>query len=329
MSHIAPTLQTFFSDRLMRQREASPRTIAAYRDTIRLLLNYAHARHGIQPAKLSWQDLDATLISAFLDYLEHERGNCARTRNARLAAIRSLYAHAALQHPEHAHLIARVLAIPPKRHQRRDVHYLTPEEGNALINAPDRRTWTGRRDHSLMLLAMQTGLRVSELITLDCSDVRLDSGAHVRCHGKGRKSRAVPITAATANHLRTWLKERSGTPHEPLFPTSTGKRLSRDAIERLVAKHAERAADEHPTLRDKQVTPHVLRHSNAMNLLHAGVDTSVIALWLGHANIRSTNAYLHADITIKQRALDRTTAPNTRTGTYRPPDTLLAYLESL
>ncbi|MGH2780802.1 MAG: tyrosine-type recombinase/integrase [Thermoleophilaceae bacterium] len=329
MSTLAPTLQSFFSDRLLRQRHASPHTVAAYRDTFRLLLAYAERKLGRQPCQLAIADLDAPLIAGFLDHLEHERGNSVRTRNARLAAIHSLFRFAALRHPEHAALIQRVLAIPPKRFGRTLITHLTPPEIDALLKSPDRTTWTGRRDHALLLVAIQTGLRASELTGLTCSDVHLESGAHLSCRGKGRKERITPLTATTVAALRTWLAERAGQPADPLFPTRRGRQLSRDALERRLSKHTRIAVRGCPSLHDKKITPHVLRHTAAMQLLHAGVDTTVIALWLGHERVDTTQIYLHADLSIKERALARTTPPHTPPGRYRPPDTLLAFLESL
>ena len=329
MTLIAPTLQMFFTDRLAQQRQVSPRTIAAYRDTLRLLLGFVHQKTGKLPSQLDWDDLDATMISGFLNHLEDERHNTVRTRNVRLTAIRSLFSYAALRHPEHALLIQRVLAIPPKRFEKRIVTYLTPAEIDALVAAPDQSRWEGRRDRTLMLLAIQTGLRVSELIGLNCCDVTLGTGANVRCEGKGRKQRAVPLATTVQALLRSWLTERAGLPHDPLFPTRTGRRLSRDAVALRVSTHADTAAKQCPTLLGKRIHPHVLRHSCAMSLLQAGVDTSVIALWLGHAGIRSTDAYIHADISIKEKALALTTPASARPGRYHPPDKILAFLESL
>ena len=329
MTALAPTLQAFFTDRLIGQRQASPHTIAAYRDTLRLLLTFAAQRTGKQPSLLDVDDLDAPLIGAFLDHLEHERGNSPRTRNARLAAIRSLFRYAALRHPEHAATIGRVLAIPPKRFERALITFLTEPEIAALLAAPDRGTWTGRRDHAMLLLAAQTGLRASELIALTRGEVHLGVGAHLSCLGKGRKQRITPLTEQTVAVLRTWLAERAGQPDQPLFPTRTGHALSRDAIERRIAMHAETATAACPTLAAKKITPHVLRHTAAMRLLHAGVDTSVIALWLGHEQIETTQVYLHADIALKEQALARTTPLDTPPGRYRPPDALLAFLEAI
>jgi integrase/recombinase XerD len=320
---LAPTLQAFFTDRLIHQRGASPHTIAAYRDTLRLLLTFAQQQLSKPPSALDLADLDAALIGAFLDHLQHERGNSVRTRNARLAAIHSLFRFAALRHPEQAALIQRVLAIPPKRFDKALITYLSPTEIEALLAAPDRLTHAGRRDHALLLLAVRTGLRVTELVNLNRADLHLGTGAHVNCLGKGRKHRSTPLDKQTVAVLKTWLDERpGGEPDEPLFPTRTSGRMSRDAVQRLVTKHAIAAGL-------NAVTPHVLRHTTAMQLLHAGVDIAVIALWLGHEQAETTQIYLHADMTIKQRALDRTTPPNTKPGRYQPSDSVLAFLENL
>ena len=329
MTPLAPTLQAFFTQRLIGQRRASPNTIAAYRDTFRLLLAFAETRTGRPPSRLQLEDLDAALILAFLEHLETDRRNGARTRNARLAAVHSLFRFAALAHPEHAQLIARVIAIQPKRADRTIVTFLTEAEVDALLAAADRSTWLGRRDHALLLLAIQTGLRVSELTGLRHADVTLDHGAHVRCEGKGRKQRITPLTRQTIGVLRAWLAENPGAPTCPLFPANHGGRLSRDAVERLLAKHAAVAAQRCPTLTVKHVSPHVLRHTSAMRLLHAGVDTTVIALWLGHESTRTTDIYLQADLALKEKALARTAPPRTHAGRYRAPDSLLAFLDGL
>jgi len=329
MTGLAPILQAFFTDRLARQRDASPHTIAAYRDTWRMLLAFASTSTGKQPCQLELTDLDAPLVGGFLDHLEHDRGNSPRTRNARLAAIHSLFGYAALRCPEHADTIARVLAIPAKRYDKALVTWLTEPELTALIAAPDRSTWAGRRDHALILLAAQTGLRISELTGLTIGDVHLGTGAHVSCHGKGRKDRITPLTSATITVLHGWLAERGGQPAQPLFPNRTGGRLSRDAIEHRLARHTATAAASCPTIRAKKITAHTLRHTAAMRLLHAGTDTSVIALWLGHEQADTTQIYLHADLALKEQALARTTPLHTKPGRYRPPDKLLAFLEAL
>ncbi len=329
MSPLAPALQSFFTDRLIRQRHVSSHTIAAYRDSLRLLLGFASAQTGVAPSALDLADLDAPLIGGFLDHLETERCNTVRTRNARLAAIHSLFRFAALDHPEHADSIARVLAIPPKRFDRALITYLTEPEVDALLAACDQSTWTGRRDHALLLLAVQTGLRISELTRLTRRDLHLGPGAHVACHGKGRKDRITPLTTNTVAVLRQWLSELAGDTDAPLFPTRSGAPLSRDAIEHRIAHYTGKAANDCPSLQTKTITAHVLRHTTAMRLLHAGIDTSVIALWLGHVSIDTTQIYLHADLEIKQRALARTRPPNTRAGRYQPPDSLLTWLETL
>jgi integrase/recombinase XerD len=329
MSALAPTVQAFFTQRLLRERNASPHTIAAYRDTIRLLLRFTATRCGREPSMLDIADLDADTVAAFLDHLQTDRGNSARTRNARLAAIHSLYRYAALRHPEHAHDIQRVLSIPPKRTDRALVTFLDRDETDALLGAPDRATWTGRRDHALLVLAIQTGLRASELTTLNVGDVQLAGAAHVTCEGKGRKQRITPLTRTTSAVIRVWLDERAGNPNHPLFPTIRGQRLTRDALERRLAIHVEHATQRQPSLHEKNVTLHTLRHTAAMQLLHAGIETTVIALWLGHERVETTHIYLHADLALKEKALARTKPPDAKPGRYRPPDTLLAFLEAL
>jgi site-specific recombinase XerD len=329
MTALAPTLQAFFTDRLMSQRQASRHTIAAYRDTFRLLLGFASEQTRTTPSALDVGDLDAPLIGTFLEHLEAKRGNSVRTRNARLAAIHSLFAYAALRHPEHAASIQRVLAIPAKRFDRELVTYLTESETDALLAACDRSTWTGRRDHAMLLLAVQTGLRVSELIGLTCADLVLGRGAHVHCVGKGRKERRTPLLPSTAAVLKVWLSERGDYPNDPLFPTSTGRKLSRDAVEHRIGKHTADAAKQCGSLAVKPVTVHTLRHTAAMRLLLSGVDITVIALWLGHENIATSQIYLHADMTQKERAIERTRPPDTKPGRYRPPDPVMAFLEAL
>jgi integrase/recombinase XerD len=329
MTTLAPTLQAFFTDRLLRQRQASPNTIAAYRDTFKLLLAFAEQRTGNPPSRLALDDLDAPLIAAFLDHLEQTRRNSARTRNARLAAVHSLFRYAALHHPEHSATIQRVLAIPPKRFDRTIVVYLTDEEVHALLAAPGRNTWIGRRDHAMLATMIQTGLRVSEITALTVDDLHLNTGAHLSCVGKSRKQRITPLTTTTVALLQAWAAERGGGPADPLFPTRTGARLSRDALERRITKHAAAAALSCPSIDAKAVTPHTLRHTAAMRLLDAGVDTTVIALWLGHENVATTQIYVHADLAVKEQALARTAPTDTTPGRYRPDDSLLVYLEGL
>jgi integrase/recombinase XerD len=329
MTAIAPTLQAFFTDRLMSQRHASPNTIAAYRDAFRLLLQYAADQTGTKPSLLDFNDLDAPLVGAFLTHLERDRRNSPRTRNNRLAAIHSLFAYASLRHPEHAASIGRVLAIPAKRFERNLVTFLTEPEADALLAACDRTTWAGRRDHALLLLAIQTGLRISELTALTLADVTLSVGAHVHTIGKGRKERRTPLLPLTVSVLKVWLAERGGLGADPLFPTITGQLLSRDALEHRLAVHVRTASANCPSLRAKTITVHTLRHTAAMRLLESGVDVTVIALWLGHEQVSTTNIYLHADMTQKERAIARVTPPVTKPGRYLASDSILTFLDTL
>ena len=329
MTPLAPLLEAFFTDRLLRQRRVSPHTVAAYRDTFRLLLRFAQAHLTLSPANLQLSHLDATLISAFLDHLETERKNSVRARNARLAAIRSFFQYLAFEEPAYSAMIQRVLAIPQKRFERPLVCFLTHDELMALLAAPDQHTWLGRRDHALLLLAVQTGLRVSELTALRRNSVVLDRGAHVRCHGKGRKERCTPLGHQVVRVMRAWLRGSNSAPSDPLFPSLRGGALSRDAVERLVAKYATLAGDNCPSLKSKRVTPHVLRHTTAIQLLQAGVERTVIALWLGHEQIETTQMYLDADLAMKEQALAKTAPPTVTLTRYKPPDALLAFLESL
>jgi len=306
-------LQSFFTERLLTQRQVSSHTIASYRDTFRLLLRF---------------DLDADLVGSFLTSLEQQRRCSARTRNARLTAIRSFFTYASFQEPGLSAHIQRVLAIPYKRQTRPMVAFLSHEEIEAVLAAPGTSTWLSRRDHALLTLAFQTGLRLSELTSLDRSAIAFGPGAHVRCRGKGRKDRSTPLTTGTAAVLRAWLKE-PGPVTEVLFPNARGGRLSADSVQYLVRKYTQVAAVRCTTLRGKRVSPHVLRHSAAMELLAAGVDSSVIALWLGHESVNTTQIYLHAHLALKEAALARTTPPNVRPGRFRPDDQLLAFLSAL
>ena len=331
MSALAPTLQSFFSDYLVSQRAASAHTITSYRDTFRLLLGYLNERTGVAPSALEFSDLNVEHVAGFLTTLEEKRANSPRTRNARLAAIHSFFNYATLRHLEHAELIARVLAIPPKNTQRSDVTYLSDPEVEALLAAPARTTWTGRRDHALLLVLVTTGLRVSELNFLTRGDVCTDRHtAHVVCHGKGRKDRITPLDSVTAKILRVWVSENFGSDSDPLFVArGTMRRMTTDAVAQRVKIHSITAAATCSSLVSRNVTPHVLRHTCAMRMLAAGLDATTISLWLGHESPDSTRHYLHADLALKQRALDRTTPPHTQPGRYAPPDKLLAFLEAL
>ncbi len=329
MTLLAPSMQTYFTNRLIGQRRASPNTIAAYRHTFGLLLRFTTDQTGVPPSELDIAQLDAPLIASFLDHLQTQRGNTIATRNNRLAAIHSLFAYLALHHPEHADTIARVLAIPAKRTERNLLTYLTDPEVDALLAACDQAIWTGRRDHAMLALTIQTGLRISELIALNCQDITLGTGANVHTTGKGRKTRRTPLIPTIRAVLTAWIAERAGDPAEPLFPTRTGTRLSRDAVEHRLAIHLQTATATCPSLKTKHITMHTLRHTAAMRLLLAGNDITVIALWLGHEQISTTSIYLHADMTHKQKAIDRTQPINAKPGRYRPTDTLLAFLEAL
>jgi len=322
-------VQRFFTERLATQLRASPNTVASYRDTFRLLLKYASDRFGRAPTDLQVAEIGAELVGDFLDFVETTRGNGARSRNTRLSAIRSFFKYVAANEPQLLHHCQRVLAMPSKRHDKRAINYLNRAEIEALIAAPDIASWFGRRDRTLLLLALQAGLRVSELINLTCSDVVLGSGAHVRCIGKGRKERSTPLRKDCVKTLRTWLAERAGADAEPLFVSNRGDRLSRDAVERIVRKYADIALSKCPTMKTKRVTPHVLRHSAAMQLLQNGVDRTVIALWLGHESVETTQMYIHADIQLKEKAMTKTTPVGTPTGRHRPNDELIAFLEAL
>jgi integrase/recombinase XerD len=322
-------LQAFFTDRLIRQRSASPHTIASYRDCFRLLLHFAAEELAKDPSGLRIEDLDVPFIIEFLDHVEKDRGNSVRSRNARLAAIHSFFRYVSFCEPAYADLCRRILAIPSKRHERRPIEFLRREEIDALLAAPDTATWTGRRDRTFLLVAVQTGLRISELIGLRCKDVVLGTGAHVRCEGKGRKQRCTPLRREAAAPMVSWLREREGEPEDPVFPSIRGGALSRDAVERLVQRHCKVAQRQCPSLERKRVTPHVLRHTAAMELLHHGVDRSVIALWLGHESVETTHMYLHADMRLKEQALSRMAPVDVKPYRYQPHTQLLAFLESL
>ena len=322
-------IEAFFTNRLMRQRQASPNTIASYRDSFCLLFKFSKQRLNKEPSALSIEDLDSAFIGSFLEHIEKDRGNCARSRNVRLAAIHSFFKYIALQDPSHSALIQRVLSIPTKKYDRKPVDFLTKPEIDALLAAPDLKTWNGRRDRALLLLGIQTGLRVSELTGLTCKDIVLDSGAHVRCKGKGRKDRCIPLSKELVTTLRSWLKERSGQPDDPLFPNARGGFLSRDGVEYLLAKHAAVAGLNCPSIKKKRISPHVLRHTTAMELLQHGVDITVIALWLGHESPETTQVYLQADMKMKEKALAKITPANVKPGRYQPGDQLLAFLKNL
>jgi site-specific recombinase XerD len=322
-------LQSFFTTRLMSQRKVSPHTIASYRDTFRLLLRFAQVRLRKTPSQLCLDELDASFVGAFLDDLEAHRGNGARSRNLRLTAVRSFFRYAALEAPAHARIIQRVLAIPNKRQPRALVAFLTRPEIDALLAVPNQQTWLGRRDHAFLLTAVQTGLRLSEMTALRHEDISLGTGAHVHCHGKGRKERCTPLTKPTVSVLKAWMREQGREDTKTLFPSARGGRLSAVGVQHMVARHAAKARKTCPTLRKKRVSPHVLRHAAAMELLQAGVDRALIALWLGHESVETTQIYLDADLALKEQILAKTKPVKGRAGRYRPDDDLLTFLKEL
>lgn len=329
MNALAISLQTYFTTFAHTQRDLSVNTIASYRDTWRMLLKYLTSTLRISTDAVDFDSLTAMNITGFLDYLEQERHNSTKTRNTRLTAIRAVLGRALPDHPEHAATITQVLAIPPKRTIRPIIEFLTPVELDALLAAPDSTTWTGRRDHALLTMAAQTGLRISEICSLTHDDIHLGAGPHIACTGKGRRQRITPLTRATVDTMKRYLAERMTRPGSALFCGPHGKPLSRDALEHRLATHVDTARTACPSLTRKHITMHTLRHTAAMNLLAAGVDVSVIALWLGHADTHSTDTYLHADMAIKQTAIDRTRPPHVHPGIYRPTPDILAWLKSL
>lgn len=329
VSSFQALVQRFFTDRLLKQLGASPHTVAAYRDAFRLLLQFASEHLGRAPSELRTEDLDAPFLGKFLDHLEVARGNCTRTRNNRVAALHAFFQYVAISEPVLSLQCQRVLAIPSKRYERGPVEFLTEEEAAALVTAPDPATWIGRRDKALLLVAVQTGLRNSEITSLRRQDVEFGTGAHVRCIGKGRKMRCTPLLPDVAAVLKEWMSQQDGKPDDPVFPSSNRKRLSADALQRLVSRHVATARQTCPSLTAKKVTPHTLRHGAAMALLRRGVDLTVIALWLGHESSETTQIYLHADMQLKEKALAHATPSNVVPDRFRPPDALLAFLESL
>jgi integrase/recombinase XerD len=322
-------LQYFFTSRLNNQLNASPNTIASYRDTFRLLLKFISANIGRVPTKLRVEDIDVEQVVLFLEFIEKTRENSISSRNVRLSAIKSFFKYVAENEPQILYHCQRILAIPSKRSIKREISYLNRSEIEALISAPDLSNWYGRRDYTILLLAVQTGLRVSELTSLKCKDVVLGTGAHVKCFGKGRKKRSTPLRKDCASSLKNWIDERSADPNDPLFVNNRGKTLSRDSIERIVKKYTEIASCKCPSIKGKRITPHVLRHTTAMQLLKSGVDCTLIALWLGHESVETTQIYIHADISLKEKIIEKMKPLSIPVGRYKPDDKLLAFLESL
>jgi site-specific recombinase XerD len=326
---LAPLLERFFTQRLMQERRVSPHTICSYRDTFRLLLRFSQQRRHKPPSALAFEEIDAPLVVAFLDYLEKQRGLTVRSRNLRLTAIHSFFRYVAFELPTHLAQIQRVLAIPSKRFTRTLVRFLTRSEVDSLLAAPDRNTWFGRRDHAFILLAVQTGLRLSEITAITRDDLVLEAGAHVRVIGKGRKERCTPLAKPTVAVLKAWLREPLRGDGRLLFPNAKGDRLTVHGVKYLLNKHAATAAKVCPSLNGKRVTVHLLRHTMALEMLQAGVDRAVIALWLGHESVETTQIYLEATLAMKEQALARTTPLCGRPGRFRPGDQLLSFLNSL
>jgi integrase/recombinase XerD len=328
-ANLPALLQSFFTTRLMTQRKASPHTIASYRDTFRLLLQFAQARLRKAPSQLELKDLDGTLIGVFLEDLEKRRSNGPRSRNLRLTAIRSFFRYASLEAPAQSGVIQRVLAIPNQRQPRALVGFLTRPEIEALLAAPNRTTWLGRRDHAFLLTAVQTGLRLSEMTSLRHEDISLGAGAHVHCRGKGRKERCTPLAKPTVAVLRAWIREQGREDSKTLFPSTRGGPLSADGVQHLLTRHVTKARKTCASLRKKRVSPHVLRHAAAMELLQAGVDRAVIALWLGHESVETTQIYLDADLALKEQALAKTNPVKGTPKRFQADDELLAFLKQL
>lgn len=326
---LGPLLQQFFMERLINQQHASSRTVSAYRDCFRLLLGFAERRLHRRPADLALEDLHAALILQFLDYLEKERHNCIRSRNARFAAIRSFMHFAAYKEPSALAIIQSVLAIPMKRFDRPLIGFLTRAHIEAIIAATDAATPAGRRDRVMFATLYNTGARVSEVIGMRVDDLILDTSPAVRIQGKGRKERTVPLWASTASQLRRWIRERHAMPEQPLFPNRTGGALSRTMVTERLQLAVQGAASQHPELLRRPISPHLFRHSIAMHMLQAGVDITVIALWLGHENPSTTHMYVEADLAMKERALHSVQPPTTKSTRYRPPDRVLQFLQSL
>ncbi|MDO8127743.1 MAG: site-specific integrase [Candidatus Brocadiales bacterium] len=319
----------FFLKRLINQKNVSPQTVSTYRDTFRLLLTFLQEQTHKTPSHLTLEDLDAPMILRFLDYLEIERGNSIRSRNARLSAIRSFFHYASYLEPASMAIIQRGLAIPLKRSDRPLVEFLSVEEVEALITAPDCSTWSGKRDHTMFTTLYNTGARVSEIIALRISDVCLDKNAYVRIYGKGRKERVMPLWTRTSRLIKDWLNSLNGNPTGPLFPNTQGKALTRYGVEYRLRMAKDQAINKCPSLKNKRVSPHVLRHTTAMHLLQSGIDINVIALWLGHESPSTTHIYLEADLAMKESVLQKLEPPRTNNIRFRPTDPLLKFLESL
>jgi len=325
----AALVQAFFVEYLLNQKHASPRTLATYRDAFRLLLRFVHETHGVEPSTITVENLDAPIILAFLDHIERQRANCIRSRNARLAAVRSFFRFVQMREPAVLAVASRVLAIPVKRTERKLVGYLTRPEIDALLSAADLTNWDGRRDHALLLTLYNSGARVSEIIGVRRDEVVLDAPASLKLHGKGRKERAVPLWARTAQVLRTWFQELGDRSGGLAFPSARAHRLSRHGVSFLLGRLAHRAATACPSLGNKRISPHVIRHSTAMHLLQSGVDPAVIALWLGHESVETTHGYVEADLTMMDNAMGKLAPAGSAPARFKASDDLLAFLATL
>ena len=325
----AALLQRFFGERLIQQQNASPRTVEAYRDSFRLLLTYAERQRGKPPAKLTLGDFDAALVLDFLAHLETERHNTVRSRNARLAAVRAFAHYVALQCPPALQLAQQILAIPMKRFERPMLGFLSRDEMQALLAAPDAGTWCGRRDRMMFALLYNTGARVSEMIGIKVADVTLAATSSVRLHGKGRKQRTVPLWKETAAEIRDWLKFTDLRADQSLVPNRSGLPMTRTNVADRLTLAISTATTLCPQLAGRTISPHSIRHTTAMHLLQAGVDITVIALWLGHESPVTTHGYVEADLAMKERALATIAPPETKRKRYRPSDAVLKFLEGL
>lgn len=326
---VAPHLQAFFTHHLAQHKRVSPQTVASCRDTFRLLLRFVRETKRIEPSALCLTELDVPTILAFLNYLEHQRGNAVRSRNIRLSTIRSFFRFVALRDPERVELVTRILAIPVKRQDKKLVGYLTREEMEAILAATDRSKWVGRRDYALLLTMYNSGARVSEMTTLRCDQVLFGVSTFLQLHGKGRKDRTIPLWLQTSRVLKEWFRELGADQRQTAFPNARRQPLSRHGVNYLLQQTVQKAMVNCPSLRCKTVTPHVIRHATAMALLQAGVDIATIALWLGHESIETTHVYLEADLELKERALQKLAPVDDDGARYIADDPLLIFLSSL
>lgn len=329
MKLLAPLIQIFFTERLITQMKASPNTVASYRDTFKLLFEFTKLKLKKAPSELLLKDIDSKLVNNFLIYLVKERSNTERTCNARLAAIHSFFKFVEFKEPENLNQIQQILNIPQKRYEKKVVSYLNDIEVKCLLKMPDRNSWIGRRDYTLILLAVQTGLRVSELVNLTVGQINFGVGAHIKCTGKGRKERCTPLTDQTVRALKEWLKELKGSETDSLFPSTRGSKMNRDTIDKLLKKYIAKAEQICTSLKKKSVSPHTLRHTTAMLLLHSNVDCAVIALFLGHESLETTNIYLKANLEIKEKAIAKVKSYDAKFKRFKADDKLFEFLKAL